>query len=381
VIEGSAELNLWDHISFTAAATETSAGNRKIPQSEFLPTGPLPVIDQGSRFVAGYTNDLNSAYAGQLPVIVFGDHTRNFKFVDFPFAIGADGVKVLQASTQFHCKFLYHFLSSLDIPSAGYSRHFKFLRELEIPRPPMSAQKEIASILDRASTLIAKRRQAVSLLGDLAQSIFFDMFGRAGDSGGRWKVVPLGEIGEVQGGLQVTSKRNSLPVEVPYLRVANVYRNYLDLDEIKKIRLTERELERTALEKGDLLVVEGHGNPNEIGRVAMWDGSVSPCVHQNHLIRVRMDSRAIPAFMVAALNSPEGRLHLLRSASTTSGLNTISTSDVRTTPVILPPLERQAEYVKRIAQVEQTRLVMQGTLSRLDELFASLQAKAFRGGL
>ena len=95
-----------------------------------------------------------------------------------------------------------------------------------------------------------------------------------------WKEVLLGEISEIQGGLQVTKRRNSLPVEVPYLRVANVYRNYLDLDEIKKIRLTERELKRTSLEKGDLLVVEGHGNPNEVGRVAMWDGSISPCVHQ-----------------------------------------------------------------------------------------------------
>lgn len=187
-----------------------------------------------------------------------------------------------------------------------------------------------------------------------------------------WKKVLLGEISEIQGGLQVTSKRNSRPVEVPYVRVANVYRNYLDLDEIKKIRLTERELGRTSLEKGDLLVVEGHGNPNEIGRVAMWDGSISPCVHQNHLIRVRLNSRAIPAFIAAALNSPEGRLHLLRSASTTSGLNTISTSDVRTTPVMLPPLEEQRWIVEVLGRSDRLRAKRRQAVALLDDLAQSI---------
>jgi type I restriction enzyme, S subunit len=187
-----------------------------------------------------------------------------------------------------------------------------------------------------------------------------------------WKKVLLGEISEIQGGLQVTSRRNSLSVEAPYLRVANVYRNYLDLDEIKKIRLTERELERTSLESGDLLVVEGHGNPNEVGRVAMWDGSISPCVHQNHLIRVRLDSRAVPAFIVTLLNSPEGRLHLLRSANTTSGLNTISTSDVRTTPVILPPLEEQRRIAEVLGKSDGLRAKRRRAIALLDDLVRSI---------
>ena len=139
----------------------------------------------------------------------------------------------------------------------------------------LKQQQRIADILDQAHALRSKRRQALSMLDDLDQSVFLNIFGGSGDSGVGWEVVPLGEISEVQGGLQVTSKRSSLPVEMPYLRVANVYRNHLDLGEIKKIRLTERELERTSLEKGDLLVVEGHGNPNEIGQGVMLGTVVS----------------------------------------------------------------------------------------------------------
>lgn len=103
-------------------------------------------------------------------------------------------------------------------------------------------------------------------------------------------------------------------LERPWLRVANVYRSRLDLSEIKTIRLAEAELERTRLKKGDLLIVEGHGNPQEVGRVATWDASLDDCTHQNHLICV-------------------GR--------TTSGLSTISTRNVKNAGVILPPIELQ----------------------------------------
>lgn len=187
-----------------------------------------------------------------------------------------------------------------------------------------------------------------------------------------WEKVSIGEIGEVQGGLQVTSKRSTLPLEAPYLRVANVYRNHLLLDEVKKIRLTERELKRTSLRKGDLLVVEGHGNPGEIGRVAVWNGSISPCVHQNHLIRVRLSSRAIPAFVAAVLNSPEGRLHLQRCASTTSGLNTISASDVRSTPVVLPPLEEQLRIMEVLDRSDGLRAKRRQAIALLGDLAQSI---------
>jgi type I restriction enzyme, S subunit len=114
----------------------------------------------------------------------------------------------------------------------------------------------------------------------------------------------------------------------------------LELSEIKLIRMTESERERTLLQTGDVLIVEGHGNPKEIGRAAVWDGSIDPCTHQNHLIRVRVYKDLLaPHFLETFLNSESGRSILIKSGKTTSGLNTISTRNVKAVQLLLPPLK------------------------------------------
>jgi type I restriction enzyme S subunit len=194
--------------------------------------------------------------------------------------------------------------------------------------------------------------------------------------------VTVDEIAEVQGGLQVTSKRDALPGRAPYLRVANVYRGWLDLSVIKEIGLTPAERQRTTLQRGDLLIVEGHGNPEEIGRCGLWAGEVANCVHQNHLIRVRPDvGRVNPVYAMHFLNSLNGRRFLLRAANTTSGLNTISTSTVKACPITVPPLELQQTFATRVAAVERLKELHREHLAKLDALFASLQHRAFKGEL
>ena len=169
------------------------------------------------------------------------------------------------------------------------------VRALPLAYPPLPEQRRIAAILDQADALRAKRREALAQLDSLTQSIFIEMFGDPMTNPLGWALVKINDLADVQGGLQVTSARKELPVEVPYLRVANVYRGRLQLDEIKTIRATPAEVSRTTLRKNDLLVVEGHGNPNEIGRSALWNGSIAQCVHQNHLIRGRFDiNRVMP---------------------------------------------------------------------------------------
>lgn len=251
------------------------------------------------------------------------------------------------------------------------------LESFQILLPPVDEQRRIAAVLDAAEALGAKRRQALAKLDSLTQAIFVDMFGAGGGM-----LTPLGQLSDVQSGLQVTSKRKGHPIEVPYLRVANVHRGSLDLSEVKTIRVFEREIERTRLAKDDLLVVEGHGNKDEIGRVGLWDGSIEPCVHQNHLIRVRCDRDLLhPRFAESFMNSWVGRRALLRAANTTSGLNTISTTDVRGVQIPLPAIADQQRFVEAANQVDRQRDVMRMSEAELDTLFASLQQRAFRGEL
>ncbi len=161
------------------------------------------------------------------------------------------------------------------------------LKALEIPLPPLDEQRRIVGLLDRAAEIRRRADAARAKARAIIPALFLDTFGDPAKNPRGWQVAELAKHADVQGGVQVSAKRATLPVELPYLRVANVMRGRLDLSEIKLIRVTASEGHRTNLVRGDVLVVEGHGNPNEIGRAAVWDGSIAGCIHQNHLIRVR----------------------------------------------------------------------------------------------
>ena len=167
----------WRHEAFDDVVADESGGNLKIPQSEFLATGRYAIVDQGKELVAGYTNDESRLCRAQLPVIVFGDHTRCLKYVDFPFCMGADGVKVLRPKAEADPKYLYHYLRQVRLTEGGYDRHFKYLKRTSLALPPLPEQRRIAEILDKADALRAKRRAALAQLDTLSQAIFFDMFG------------------------------------------------------------------------------------------------------------------------------------------------------------------------------------------------------------
>ena len=255
-------------------------------------------------------------------------------------------------------------------------------KRLEIPLPPLVEQKRIAAILDKADAIRQKRQQAIALADQFLRSVFLDMFGDPVTNPKGWEMQPISKVAEVQGGLQVTKKREGLPVTCPYLRVANVYRGKLDLSEVKTMQVTDAELERVSLVKDDILVVEGHGNKEEIGRCAMWDGSIESIIHQNHLIRVRViKDRVLPQYLADFINSEGGRTQLIGASNTTSGLNTISTRLVKETEVLIPDLQTQERYVHIFNKVKEAlRCFQKGTLG-CTELFESVSQKAFSGQL
>ena len=197
------------------------------------------------------------------------------------------------------------------------------------------------------------------------------------------KEVRIDAIAEVGGGLALSGRRESLPLKLPYLRVANVYRDRLDLTDIKTLGVDPSEAERARLSHGDVLIVEGHGNPDELGRSAVWDGSIPECLHQNHLIRVRCEEgTCLPEYLILAfINSPFGRRQMLRSGKTTSGLNTISISNVRATLAKIPPIPVQQRFVEVVHRQCRVQQLMETDARNADALFDSLADRAFRGEL
>lgn len=128
--------------------SQISTTKLKIKTQDCMIEGRFPVIDQGQNKIAGYSNDESKIIDINKPVVIFGDHTRAVKWVDFNFIPGADGIKVLEANSQIDGRFFYHQLCSFELPDKGYARHFKFLRESVFVIPSLPEQKVIAEKLD-----------------------------------------------------------------------------------------------------------------------------------------------------------------------------------------------------------------------------------------
>ena len=202
-----------------------------------------------------------------------------------------------------------------------------------------------------------------------------------------WCWATVDQVSAVTGGLTKNPARSRLPVRYPYLRVANVYADEIRLDDVRTIGVSESELDRVVLRPGDLLVVEGNGSADQIGRVAQWQGDLTPCCHQNHLIKVRCASSACwSRWMLLWLLSPLGRRIVLTVASSTSGLHTLSLSKVRALPVPLAPMQEQACAVGLADSLCDAARVVQGQIQagigiNSSRLRQSILKHAFEGRL
>jgi type I restriction enzyme S subunit len=200
-----------------------------------------------------------------------------------------------------------------------------------------------------------------------------------------WAWLRLVDIADVSGGLTKNPKRNALPLKMKYLRVANVYADSLELNDVTEIGVTHDEFDALKLKAGDILVVEGNGSVDQIGRVAVWGGEIANVGHQNHLIRVRMIPGMSPRFYLSYLMSPLGRDLIVRQASSTSGLHTLSISKVSNLPVPVPSAEEQeailAALAAQLSEIEKFAEEIELGLARCSALRQSILKKAFSGQL
>ena len=259
---------------------------------------------------------------------------------------------------------------------------------LSLPRPTspvgQPAFREIEKQFTRLATAEAGLSAAQLKLGKYRASVLHAATTGELVDDGQWPVVRLGEVAEIQGGILKNPSRRPRENHFPFLRVANVLDQRLDLTEIHRVELFEGELKKWRLEPGDLLVVEGNGSPRQIGRMAVWSGEIPDCVHQNHLVRARPRG-ALPAWVAICWNSPMGRENIRRVASSTSGLYTLSAGKVAQSPIPNPPLEIQerivAEVERALSVLDFLRTQVVRNSERLDRLRQSVLSRAFSGEL
>ena len=162
---------------FTNLYRDVTKEGTRIPQEKYCLTGQFPIVDQGQRVIAGWWNDDDGIFK-DVPAIIFGDHTRAIKYMEEPFFIGADGVKILRpTNAKDNPKYLYYALQAAKIPNLGYSRHFKVVKELEIRMYSRDEQDEIVHVLEKIDHLIEQRHAETTYLDQLVKSRFIELFG------------------------------------------------------------------------------------------------------------------------------------------------------------------------------------------------------------
>ena len=294
---------------------------------------------------------------------------------------------VLSSSYLFHWVKSPQFVADMVSKATGASYPAvsdRIILESPLAVPSILEQRRIAAILDQADDLRAKRREALAQLDNLTQSIFIEMFGDALRNSHRSQLSDL--IEEFRYG---TSNKSGV-TGYPTLRIPNVTSGSMDLSELKTVEVEDAEFLRLSLQDGDLLFVRTNGNPDNVGRCAVFNQrdvadsgfDASEFIYASYLIRARMKKHTVlPCVLQQYLSSGEGR-HALRARSKTSaGQFNINTEGLGALPIPSFPMPLQEIFIRRKQSIELQKIVYRTSLSELDTLFASLQHRAFRGEL
>ena len=360
-------------VSVLDAVEDVSGGNVKTPQKEYADAGDYPIVDQGKSLVGGFTDDKSRMCKADPPVIVFGDHTRAVKFIDFPFCMGADGTKVLAPRKGNDPKYLFHAISALNLEGAGYSRHFKFLKEKRIPLPPLAEQKRIAKILDAADALRAKRRESLAQLDALLQSTFLEMFGDPVENPKGWPRMRLEKIAPITAPLVDPSESE--------------YSGLLHYGPDRIEKATGRLMAAATAEQDGLISKKFLCQPGDIlyskirpylNKVAIAR-EVCLCSADVYPVRAREDVLATE-YLWTLLRS-DAFLDYAAGYSRRANIPKLNRKQFAGYEAPVPPLSLQRRYSEFLEEVWRDEARRMAQLEQFDHLFSSLQHRAFSGQL
>jgi len=222
----------------------------KIKKSEYLSTGTIPVIDQSQTFIAGYINETERAYDGDLPVLIFGDHTCTLKFVDFRFAIGAEGTQIIRPKEDFDIRYFYYLIRNLPLEQFGYQRHFKYLKTSSIICPPIQTQRKIASILSTYDDLIENNTRRIKVLEDMAQTLYQEWFVHFRFPGHENIPMVESELGPIPQGWEITSVSRAVIINPKTSISRDAARPFIPMNSATEKSMTIRDSETRTRNSG-----------------------------------------------------------------------------------------------------------------------------------
>jgi type I restriction enzyme, S subunit len=355
----------WETLNFTSLIIDKRIEKKKIKTSDYLEIGKIPIIDQGQDFISAFTNDTSLIYKGGLPVIIFGDHTLILKFIDFPFAIGADGTKIIHTNEEKSIpKFFYYAINSKNIQSEGYKRHFSKLCEQNFSIPPLPEQKQIASILSNIDDTIQKTTQIVEQAQHLKKGMMQKLlargightkfkkvkllFGKKIEIPEEWELVKLDNICSM-----ITDGAHNSPSPTKhgyyFASVENIKNSQIDIESCTKISKNDYEH-----------LVKGNCQPKKGDVLFSKDGTIglsfvfqqdTDLVLLSSIAIIRTNSSCDSFFCNYSLQSEFLKKHLYSFVGGT-GLKRIILEDIRNYEFPLPPLPEQKQIASILSNID-----------------------------
>lgn len=354
----------WEYKAFNEAIM-TLTPKRKIGKSDYLEQGAYPIISQEEEFISGYWNNQEDVTPVFGESVVFGDHSRVLKYIDFDFVVGADGVKILLPQNGLQAKFLYYFLKWKDVPSLGYSRHFKLLKEFDYPVPPLSEQERIVWELDKINEAIADCQKLLRNLDTLAQSLFYETFGDPIANPKCWKTEPIQSISpsnesilepqELNGkfwllNLEQVESNSGRILELEYFSIENIGSSTVNFDEGNVLYSKLRPY----LNK--VVIPQGRGY----------------CTSE--LIPLRPNPDYVTREYIAyALRLPEF-VKFISAKTGGAKMPRVKMQHFWNYQMPVPPLELQQKFSERIGQIDAQKKAVEETIANLQTLLDSRMA-------
>ena len=366
------------------------AGKTKIQTRDYKPSGRYPIIDQGQDMIAGWTDDQNAVIESPLPLVVFGDHTRAFKFIETPFARGADGTQLLRPRDNIDPRFFFYACRAIDLPARGYNRHYTVLKAKEIAYPlDPDEQRAIAYVLRQIESAAMNQLELLNASHELKQAAMRELFTRGlrgepqketelGLMPESWAVAPLGTLGKIGNGS--TPKRDTVKYwsggTFPWLTSAKVYdREIVRADQfVSEVALKECHLPKVA-PGAVLMAITGQGKTLGHCAVLKIEASIS-----QHVAYLQTNLRkADPGFIRGYL---ETQYEYLRQVASGGGSTkgALTCAFLKSLPIPLPlTLEEQQDIVAILDAIDCKIDLHRQKRAVLEELFKSLLHKLMTG--
>lgn len=301
--------------------------------------------------------------------------------------------------------FAYH-LNRISKRYVSYHGNPKLMNDvmanIAITFPPLQEQHAIAAILGTVDEAIRQTETLITKLRQVKAGMLHDLLTCGLDENGElrdpirhpeqfkdsqlgripkeWEILPLERIANVSSGVTLGNNlQGTGAIELPYLRVANVQDGYLDLSDIKKIHINKKDIERFGLHKGDVLMNEG-GDYDKLGRGTVWEGQISPCLHQNHVFRVRPNSALLDSYFLDAVSGSQyGKNYFLLSSKQSTNLASINSTQLNKFPIPCPEIKEQKAIVTILSGQEQAITSEQDVLKKLKTVKEGLMQDLLTG--